>query len=281
MYLKKQKRTKNDYIWEFYDKQRELIQHLIRPIFLCLTFEGSDNTQALSAQLNRMKKELLGAGELASSDRRLIPAKHQLYVINIDNNVLSERYELMLYLSAQNNLGGKLFIPTAIKYRALHDDLVGDIPWAQKDKLLKGSMLDSMNTEPAQRVKSMEKKMNDKLQRVGQRIDEGDNRNVVLRNRSGKTQWRLPYSGTKSALNNPFFDRMKPINIADVLRFVHQETGFLKHFEHVRQVQSGQSDHLNDLLAALIGNGTYYGLHGMASISDRSSTHSTGQLFAT
>nr|WP_330178271.1 hypothetical protein [Candidatus Vondammii sp. HM_W22] len=239
LYLKKQKRTKNDYIWEFYDKHRELIQHLIRPIFLCLTFEGSDNTQALSAQLNRMKKELLGAGELASSDRRLIPAKHQLYVINIDNNVLSERYELMLYLAAQNNLGGKLFIPTAIKYRALHDDLVGDIPWSQKDKLLKGSMLDSMNTEPAQRVKSMEKKMNDKLQRVGQRIDEGDNRNVVLHNRSGKTQWRLPYSGTKSALNNPFFDRMKPINIADVLRFVHQETGFLKHFEHVRQVQSG------------------------------------------
>lgn len=52
---------------------------------------------------------------------------------------------------------------------------------------------------------------------------------------------------------------MKPINIADVLRFVNQETGFLKHFEHVRQVQSGQSDHLNDLLAAVIGNGTYYG----------------------
>lgn len=66
---------------------------------------------------------------------------------------------------------------------------------------------------------------------------------------------------------------MKPINIADVLRFVHQETGFLKHFEHVRQVQSGQSDHLNDLLAAVIGNGTYYGLHGMASISDRSYEH--------
>ena len=48
---------------------------------------------------------------------------------------------------------------------------------------------------------------------------------------------------------------------------------FLKHFEHVRQVQSGQNNHLNDLLAAIIGNGTYYGLHGMASISDRSYDH--------
>jgi hypothetical protein len=207
LYLKKQKRTKNDYIWEFYDKQRELIQHLIRPIFLCLTFAGSDKTQALSAQLNGMKKELLDTGELASSDRRLITVNHQLYVIDADNNVLSERYEIMLYLSAQNKLDGQLFIPTAIKYRALHDDLVGDTPWAQKDKLLKDSMLDSMNKEPAQFVKSMEKKLNGKLQRVCQRIDDGDNRNVMLRNRSGKTQWRLPYSGTKSALNNPFFRR--------------------------------------------------------------------------
>ena len=115
--------------------------------------------------------------------------------------------------------------------------------------------------------------MSEKLQRACQRIDDGDNRNVILRNRSGKTQWRLPYSGTKSALNNPFFARMKPINITDVLRFVHQETGFLQYFEHVRQLQSGQTGHLNDLLAAIIGNGTYYGLHGMASISDRSYDH--------
>ena len=48
LYLKKQKRTKNDYIWEFYDKQRELVEHLIRPLFLCLTFEGADNTKVSS-----------------------------------------------------------------------------------------------------------------------------------------------------------------------------------------------------------------------------------------
>ncbi|MBL4703251.1 MAG: hypothetical protein JKY54_01940 [Flavobacteriales bacterium] len=153
-----------------------------------------------------MREQLLESGEIDSTDRQLISPKLQLYVIDSDNNVLSERYEIMLYLSAQNKLDGQLFIPTAIKYRALHDDLVGDIPWAQKDKLLKGSMLDSMNTEPALLVNSMEQKINDKLERVCQRIDDGDNQNVILQNRSGKTQWRLPYSGTKSALNNPFND---------------------------------------------------------------------------
>lgn len=273
LYLKKQKRTKNDYIWEYYDQHENLIQQLIRPLFLCLIFEGADSTQALAVQLGTMQEEMLNSGELVSSDRRLILAKHQLYVIDTNNNVIFKRYEMLLYLTAQTKLDGQLFIPTAIKYRALHDDLVGDTPWEEKDKLLKDSLLDSMNTEPAQLIKSMEKAMSHKLQRVSQRIDEGDNRNVILRNRSGKTQWRLPYSGTKLALNNPFFDRMKPINITDILRFVHQEIGFLKHFEHVRQVQSGQNNHLNDLLAAVIGNGTYYGLHGMASISDRSYDH--------
>jgi len=141
-----------------------------------------------------MQKELLDTGELASTDRRLISSKHQFYVIDADNKVLSERYEIMLYLAAQNKLDGKLFIPTAIKYRALHDDLVGDIPWAEKDKLLKDSMLGSMNTEAAQLVKSMEQEITDKLQRVCQRIDDGDNRNVILRNRSGKPNggFRIP-----------------------------------------------------------------------------------------
>lgn len=42
LYLNKQKRAKNDYIWEYYDQHQDLIQQLIRPLFLCLTFEGSD-----------------------------------------------------------------------------------------------------------------------------------------------------------------------------------------------------------------------------------------------
>ena len=81
LYLKKQKRTKNDYIWEYYDQHENQIQQLIRPLFLCLTFEGADNTQALAAQLRTMQEEMLTSGELVSSDRRFIPAKHQLYVI--------------------------------------------------------------------------------------------------------------------------------------------------------------------------------------------------------
>ena len=40
--------------------------------------------------------------------------------------------------------------------------------------------------------------------------------------------------------------------------------------KHVRQVQPMPTNKINDLLAAIIGNGTNYGLYGMSAISDRS-----------
>jgi len=65
-----------------------------------------------------------------------------------------------------------------------------------------------------------------RLAQVGNRNQKGDNRNVILRSRSGKTQWRLPSSGVKSMLNNPFFEQLNQVNVADPdiwLRSFHME----------------------------------------------------------
>lgn len=57
-----------------------------------------------------------------------------------------------------------------------------------------------------------------------------------MESRTG-TKWRLPIKGRKSLLNNPFFTQMLPVSIADVLRYVEQETGFMQCFEHVLPIQ--------------------------------------------
>ena len=124
--------------------------------------------------------------------------------------------------------------------------------WEKKQKLLRNSLLSRLNTIPHRLIDGLERKLNNKLLQVSQHITNGDNCNVILQNRSGKTKWRFPYTGVKSLLNNPFFERMKPINIAEILRFVERETGFMKHFEHVRQVQTGLDNYLNDLLAVFV-----------------------------
>ena len=269
LYLSKQKRALDDYVWEYYDQKTDLIERLLRPIFLSLEFQASTTTQTLASQIAVSQRELQTSQSLLTFDRRLIRPKQQPYVV-IDNSVNENRFEILLYLMVQSKLDGQLYIPNAIKYRALQDDLISDEVWKGKKKLIKNSMLPRIDTAPKKLMGTMNKTLSKKLNDVSERIENGDNENVILRNRSGKTQWRLPSTGAKSMLNNPFFEQLKPVNIADLLRLIDKETGYLACFEHVRQIQTDQRFYVNDLLAAIIGNGTNYGIYGMASISDRS-----------
>jgi hypothetical protein len=75
LYLTKQKRAKNDYIWEYYDQQQAHVQQLIRPLFLCLTFEGTHKTHDLASQLNAMQRDLSEHRQLRSVNQSLIPTK--------------------------------------------------------------------------------------------------------------------------------------------------------------------------------------------------------------
>jgi len=269
LYLNKQKRALDDYHWEYYDQQKSFLEKVLRPIFLCLDFQGTQKTQALAAQLAITKDELSAGVALHTVDRRLIQPKQKDYILDEAGKISSERFEWLLYLQIPNKLNGQLYLPTVVKFRSLQEDLVNNERWKTKNKLLQQSMLPRLMEKPSRLIEVLSCDLEDKLEQVNLRIDNGDNQNVILRNRTGKTQWRLPSTSIKSILNNPFFDLLKPINIADVLRYVDQETGFMGHFEHVLPVQSKGRANVNDLLAIIIGNGTNYGLYGMANISDR------------
>lgn len=269
LYLRKQRRTLDEYQWEYFDKQTQLIDSILRPIFLGLEFEATDKSLALTEQLMTTQTELSVGGWPRTFDRRLITKKQQDHLIDENNNVIANRFEWLLYLRIPNKLKGHLHLPGIIKYRALQDDLISNTRWKSKKTLLEQSMLPRMTERPKALIKSLSGELHDKLTHVAQRIDNGDKQNVILSNRTGKTTWRLPSTGMKSALNNPFFEKIKPINIADVLRYVHQDTGCLDYFDHVLPVQPKALAKMDDLLAVLIGNGTNYGAYGMAHISDR------------
>lgn len=268
-YLTDQKQSQAFYIWEYYDQQAELIQQILRPIFLSLSFQSSTTTHALGAQIQRSQFDLDACGSIRDIDRRLIRPKHLPFVAT-DGSTDPARFEVLLYILVHRKLNGHLFIPQSPKHRCLADDLVDDDIWKQRRELVESSLLNRINTAPIQLMHSMQNELAETLERVGDRIQKGDNRNVILRSRSGKTQWRLPSSGVKSLLNNPFFEQLNQVNIADLIRFVNQETGFLDTFDHVRQVQARQAVNANNLIATIIANGTNYGLYRMAHISDRS-----------
>lgn len=115
----------------------------------------------------------------------------------------------------------------------------------------------------------MAMELDTRLYEVGEYLEQEDNRNIILRNPQGKRFWRLPSASKHHLVNNPFFQQIPTTGIADVLRMVDRDTGFIDCFAHVLGSQSRSRSHEYDLLAILVGNATNQGIYGMAQISDR------------
>ncbi len=268
LYLKKQKRTVEEYQWKYFDEQKLLIGQLLRPVYLCLEYQATSGSESLVTQLNITKAELSSDNNLQTMDTSLIAKKHRPWLINNDV-VNAQRYEWLLYRQLSARVNGRIYISNVTKYRALEDDLITS---SVQTELLASSTLEKLKQPVLELLTTKQIRLTTSLKDVAQHIDSGDNRNVIMKNRTG-TRWRLPVKGTKSLVNNPFFTQMRPVSIADVLRYVEQETRFMQCFEHVLPIQKRATSHQDDLLAILIANGTHRGVYGMAQISDRSYEH--------
>ncbi len=71
-YLTDQKQSSGFYVWEYYDQQRDLIEKMLRPVFLSLKFQSSKTTHALGVQIEKSQSDLVAYGSIREVDRRLI-----------------------------------------------------------------------------------------------------------------------------------------------------------------------------------------------------------------
>ncbi len=272
LFLNEQKRSIDESMWQYYDQRKGLRAGLLRELFLCLRFEGSQGTQRLASVLDRVRLDLLDKGKLskATMDKRLLQKKQLPLLLDEIDTIKPDRYEWYLYLQIPSRLNGQLTLPDVIKYRALDADLVGRERWLEeKNQLLKQSQLSKLMAEPHRSIKQMALELDNRLHAVSDYLEQVDNRNIILRNPKGKRLWRLSTASKKYMVNNPFFQQMPTTGVADMLRMVDRDTGFIDCFEHVLGSQSRSRAHEYDLLAILVGNATNQGIYGISQISDR------------
>ena len=125
------------------------------------------------------------------------------------------------------------------KYRALEADLVSSERWKNsKDALIAQTQLLKVVSKPDVLIQEMKQALESRLQDVSDYLEKSDNRNVVLRNPKGKRSWRLPTGSKSQMVNNPFFQQLPTTAVADVLRMVYRDTGFIECFKHVLGTQS-------------------------------------------
>ena len=109
--------------------------------------------------------------------------------------------------------------------------------------------------------------MEAKFPAVNQRIADGQNKHIKIRDTKTKRRWTLIYPSEDEGVNHPFYSQLPGIGIADLLRFVAGKTGFLSAFTHVLDQFVKQEPDPRDLLACIVALGTNMGLWKMAEVS--------------
>ena len=126
-----------------------------------------------------------------------------------------------------------------------------------------------MLEEPDDHLTCLEKTLEEKLINVGQRIHQGKNDYIKLKGNSDKSRWSKAVTAKDSVLTKKFFAHFNRESIVSIIRHVNDETQFMAHLKPLSSRNKKSSVSVENLLACLIGNGTFQGIYRFASLSDQ------------
>ena len=259
--------------WEHVDKIARQIKLNLRPVLLNINFAAHQADDLLIEAVSFLKNAFLKGkplGQYPSDEmpRRFVPDASKRYIH--EQKILSpDRYEFLIYRLLRNGLeAGDIFCRDSVRFHSFEDDLVDDVMWQDKEKLIADTGLTILNRPIKEHLAELEQKLEARIQEVNRRIITGENKHIKITKRGGQTRWALEYPHSPETVNHSFFDVLKPVEIGTLLQFVNQKCDFLGAFEHLLGRYSKQARNDHTLIASLIAWGTNMGLGRMGEISD-------------
>jgi TnpA family transposase len=259
--------------WEHIDKLAGQFKRNLRPILLMVNFATPLIHDPLIKAINFLKQAFLkgrplGQYSFDTLPTRFIPAGMKRYLYE-QKTLLVDRYEFLVYRLLRNGLeAGDIFCRDSVRFRSFEDDLLDDQQWQQKEKLIAEFSPIIHNQPIRDHLAKLKLQLEDRIAEVNRRIISGENENLKIKKRGIHSRWTLQYPRGTESVNHPFFDALKPIEIANILHFVNQDCQFIDSFEHLlgRYTKQGRDDRI--IFACLIAWGTNMGLGRMGEISD-------------
>ena len=183
-------------------------------------------------------------------------------------NMSSSCYRLL-----RNRLeAGDIYVSDSLRFRSFDEDLIPKETWQRdRQRILEDIDAPLLSQPMAEVLNGMEKELEAQYEEVNRRILSGDNPHLKLsRTKGGEITWSLPYVGDEETVNNPFFDGLPQIHIAQLLQFVDSCCQCLDAFTHILQRYVKTQLDRHAVVACLIAYGTNVGLGKMGAISDMS-----------
>jgi TnpA family transposase len=265
------KPNRAQFTWEYVDSHFQKIIMNIRPLFKAMDF-GCRNNQLLQRQIAMTHSALLAEEPVPAMDGRLMKRQDKPFLKADDTSDQKKlrRHELYLYTLLDRGIrNGDVFVENSLEYRSFDTYLVNDSVWRQRKKHLVGPGLAWMTESSEAHLTSLESLFNEKLDDVGQRISAGNNSYIRRQPNADKLLWSRAVIAKDSVVTDKFFAHFDRKTIVNVIRKVHAETGFLDHLIPKTRRYKKSPPSTENLLACLIGNGTFQGTYKFSALSDQ------------
>jgi len=258
-----------DFEWQAVDQLMSKVKRNIRPILRSITFEETAQNDLLLKTVKAITEAFQRGLPLpiAYLPVTLIPQKSVRYLVSSEGSIIQGRYEFLIYRILRERLeAGDLYCPNSARYRSFEDDLVDDATFDKRHLLLPQLGLTNTDLPIREHLRELRVKLDESYERVNQRIQDGDN--TFIRMRNGQLLWDHARHSHESLQHEPFFDTLERVDIDNLLLTVDSNTDFMAAFEHVlgRYQRAKASKPVTN--ACLMAYATNIGLNRMAEISN-------------
>jgi len=278
-YMNNQSFKDSVFEWEFIAAFAPAFKQHLRPLLMQLSFTGHRSDNELIEAIEFLKTifdkgKSLNRYSFDKIPKAFIPQGLKLYLYEEDENgethIHPDKYEFLVYRLLRNHIeAGDVYISNSIRFRSFEDDLIPLKMWQDnKEKILKEADIPGLAKPITELLQDLETELETKYEEVNRRILSGENAHIKLTKRRGGITWSLPYVRDEDIVNNPFFDSLPQISIANLLQFVDSRCQCLDAFTHIlnRYVKSPMDQ--QSIVASLVAYGTNVGLGKMGEISD-------------
>jgi TnpA family transposase len=265
--------------WESLEKISHRIKLNLRPILTSVEFTASSTDAHLLEAIIFLRQIILTEKPFQQilSDKfpvSFIPENQRRYLYALDKKtkqkrIIPDRYEFLVYRLLRDALeAGEIYCRDSIRFRSFEDDLLDDKQWQHKELLIENANLPILKDSITTHLEFLKETLENQIEQVNRRIISAENKHLVFKNGNSQNRWVLEYPAKVDEVNESFFDSIPQVNLNDVIRFVHWQTGFMDSFEHLlgRYVKKNLDETI--IMACLMAWGTNIGLGKMGDISD-------------
>jgi hypothetical protein len=272
--------------WSHYTALSPVIKRNVRHLFAGLEFAGRVEDAPLLEAVAFLQ-ELFGNGKSPRQSKpsafptAFIPKNLQPHLYRTEvgkkKQLNVDRYEFLIYRLLRNALeAGDVFSNDSTEFRRFEDDLISDARWQHKDDILCEIGLPVLLAPIEETLATLHDDIEAQLKLVNHHIEHRDNPHIKVRQQGSKRRWGLVYPDPDESVNHSFYGQLPGIDVARLLWFVAERTGFLKTFTHVLDRYVKHDADPREILACVVAMGTNMGLRKMAEVSGiRPQVHST------